>query len=84
MRTHAFIVEGPRGSGFPLDMLRHDEAWPEGSADAELIRKLLAGEIEDLPRRVRVRLRTAFHAAPTRGRWMSFAWEAGTEPWTGY
>ncbi len=52
------------GSGpFPVDMLRHDEAWPATSFDATLV---LSGE----PRVVRLRSRIT----PTIGDWRSFGW----------
>ena len=52
------------GSGrFPVEMLRHNEAWPATSFDATLV---MSGE----PRVVRLRSRIT----PTIGDWRSFGW----------
>lgn len=64
-RMIRFIVEG-RGP-FPLDMLRHDEAWPRTETDANIA--------QDAERERRsVTLLSGRVTGPTHGRWASFGW----------
>lgn len=57
------------GTGvFPIDMLRHDSAWPATGEDAAAIEW---GFTERIPRRT-VKLRS--YREPTVARWSSFTW----------
>ncbi|MCW2764023.1 MAG: hypothetical protein JWR85_4224 [Marmoricola sp.] len=62
-KTGRFTVAG-RGP-FPVDMLRHDCAWPREGSDAA---KLLTDE----PREIVLLSDRLLH--PTTGRWASFGW----------
>jgi len=53
---------------FPMDMLRHDCAWPLNTADAMAITETIAAD----PAFVSVRLMCS--AEPTTARWLSFGW----------
>lgn len=56
-----------RGRKFPLDMLRHDCAWPATSTDTDVIAKMAErGGIST------VVLQSDSARAPTAGRWNSF------------
>lgn len=77
-----FTVETSRSGGFPLSMLRFDEAWPESDDDAIMIETLIRGddaEIIKLPRRVRIRLGANSRHAPS-GRWGSFMVDIVQDP----
>jgi hypothetical protein len=68
----AYAVEGI--GDFPLDMLRHDRAWP---ADEESVTAMMAG-MRWAASRKRSRellvVRLVSHRAPTSERWRSFGW----------
>lgn len=76
MRTaeKTYVVETSKYGEFPLDMLRYDSAEAASPEDATLIERLNAfgSDKDDLPKRVRVTLRTASRFAPTVARWESF------------
>jgi hypothetical protein len=62
------------GSGrFPVDMLRHDSAWPATSADAGIIEQcsIVMGQ------RVSVKVRS--YRQPTIARWHSYGWRVSAE-----
>lgn len=67
-----YAVEGV--GDFPLDMLRHDSAYP---ADQESVAAILAG-LRWAASRKRSRemllVRLVSHRAPTSDRWLSFGW----------
>ncbi len=68
MSAHNFKVRGR--TPFPLDMLRHDECWPEVEEDVVRIEQSRELSIEALT----VSLET-WHSSPTVARWASFGWE---------
>lgn len=76
MRTveKTYVVEASKYGEFPLDMLRYDSAEAASPEDATLIERLnvFGSDKDDLPKRVRVTLRTASRFAPTVARWESF------------
>ena len=58
---------------FPVDMMRFEECWPEGIADANAIER----SFTEGAGRVQVRLcceQTAAMSRPTAKRWESFNW----------
>lgn len=62
---YRFAVEG-RGT-FPIDMLRHDLAWPRTELDSEML---------ECGRGLRtVQLVSASLTLPTIRRWNSYGWE---------
>lgn len=67
----AYTVEGV--GDFPLDMLRHDRAYP---ADAESVAAILKGLAWAAVKRSRTPLRVSLCAdrAPMVERWRSFGW----------
>lgn len=65
---YEYYVSG-RGA-FPIDMLRHDAAWPAGSEDAAKIEWTFIKR-HDLS----IRLRS--HSKPNIDRWSSFGWSVG-------
>lgn len=60
---------------FPVDMLRHDCAWPLTSGDAAKIEWSFIRE--DRMKTVSIKLRS--YRVPTVDRWSSFLWSVGTE-----
>ncbi|MDP9275899.1 MAG: hypothetical protein M3O99_09950 [Chloroflexota bacterium] len=67
-----YAVEG--FGDFPLDMLRHDCAYP---ADEESVAAIMAGLRWAASRkrsRETLRVRLLSHRAPTSDRWRSFGW----------
>ena len=67
-----FAVEGV--GDFPLDMLRHDCAYP---ADQESVAAIMAGLRWAASRkrsRETLRVRLVSHRAPTSERWRTFGW----------
>ena len=56
---------------FPMDMLRHDEAWPADTYSAF--------EIQDTKSNVGGRSVVLFSRNPTMARWHSFGWACDTE-----
>jgi hypothetical protein len=60
---------------FPLDMLRHDQAYP---ADEESVEAILSGlawaAVKRKKVRSTVRVRLVSERAPTVERWRSFGW----------
>src|SRR5437867_11991169 len=83
-----YAVEG--AGDFPLDMLRHDCAYP---ADQESVAAIMAGLRWAASRkrsRELLQVRLVSHRAPTPERWRSFGWivrasppepEKGGNPW---
>jgi hypothetical protein len=65
-----FSVEGP--DPFPVDMLRYDACWPQGSDDVYEITASVDGARAHNPRRI-VHLRSDLRE-PTEERWASFGW----------
>ena len=66
-----YSVEGV--GDFPLDMLRHDQAYP---ADEESVAAISAGFRWAAARKNRTTLviRLASHRAPTPERWRAYGW----------
>jgi hypothetical protein len=67
-----FTVEGV--GDFPLDMLRHDSAYP---ADKESVAAIMAGLAWAAARkqsRERLVVRLVSHRAPAAERWLTFGW----------
>jgi hypothetical protein len=63
-----FTVTGR--DAFPMDMLRHDMAWPASTVDA-------ARMLNDTTWRRSLRMGCALRGGPTIGRWSSFGWSVG-------
>ena len=74
--VYEYFVTG-RGE-FPLDMLRHDAAWP---ASGDQVSKINAYYFEnDIGRRRASRsIKLRSYHAPTIERWSSFGWSVGFE-----
>jgi hypothetical protein len=56
--------------GFPIDMLRYDEAWPNSEIDSALIVQTANHNSAEAPQIRIVGLRS-----PTVARWESFGWK---------
>ena len=73
MADFEYTVEGL--GDFPLDMLRHDRAYP---ADTESVEALFSGLVWAAVKRKRirstVRVRLRSDRPPTVERWRSFGW----------
>ena len=59
-------------SSFPVDMLRHGQAWPASEADASLIEESMRPRLGEDEERYEVRLVAL--KAPAGERWHSFGW----------
>jgi hypothetical protein len=73
-----YVVEGL--GDFPLDMLRHDCAYP---ADQESVAAIMAGLRWAASRkrsRETLRVRLVSHRAPTAERWRAFGWTVAASP----
>jgi len=66
---YSYEVEGV--GGFPLDMLRHDCAWPTVEKE---VHKIASQLINRLPTRESVIVRMEGVRNPTVARWKSFGW----------
>lgn len=65
-----FTVSG-RAVGFPVDMLRHDRAWPASREDSDTIAGSY-GDRSGRARRWQITLETDNDAAPSIARWQSY------------
>lgn len=74
-----FVVEG---SGiFPIDMLRYDSCWPDGSEAVEDILAEYPSDRAFKTRRVRLRCIGEFKThRVTEARWRSFGWTVVSPP----
>lgn len=70
MIMRIFKVQG-RG-GFPFDMLRYDECWPETTNDALMLQH--PDTLEGLKAVRTITMATASRNAPNAKRWESFLW----------
>lgn len=76
-RIRTFIVSAPRGTRFPVDMLRYDSCWPKLQEDANVIQWAIAGERDEGI--IVITLETVGTGAPTVERWRSFGWSIGQD-----
>ncbi len=75
-QSMTYTVEGPVGA-FPVDMLRHDAAWPCTQEDVQKITDSLSAEVRHEWRKAgtrRLLVHVQSYTDPTVGRWESFGW----------
>jgi len=76
MKTTSYTVTPlMRYSKFPVDMLRYDRAWPDGSRDAATIEEPVQSRLDT--EKVQVHLTGV--QRPTIERWNSFGWIVSEE-----
>lgn len=64
LQIYRFRVRGT--SRFPLDMLRHGQAWPESNEDVQQIERIDQPFVREI--------RLCAIECPDFGRWISFGW----------
>lgn len=78
-RFYEYFVTGH--GPFPIDMLRHDGAWPATGEDAAKIEwSFCLSHSELQAQRLKTQsIKLWSHREPTIERWKSFNWSVGTE-----